>query len=165
MATYQSPEQWKEWSAWLSCALQSRSRWRLPVILMGILFATGRRTVSTWLRAAGVSPDYREYYYFLQAVGRKARPIAERLFVLVLRHIPLGERVLLALDDSPTKRYGPHVEGAGIHHNPTPGPADQKFLYGHRVHQGLSSGRDTGLRPWLDLRERKAWGRRRETPA
>jgi hypothetical protein len=23
------------------------------------------------------------------------------------------------------------VEGAGIHHNPTPGPADQKFLYGH----------------------------------
>jgi hypothetical protein len=131
MATYQSPEQWKEWSAWLSCALQSRSRWRLPVILMGILFATGRRTVSTWLRAAGVSPDYREYYYFLQAVGRKARPIAERLFVLVLRHIPLGERVLLALDDSPTKRYGPHVEGAGIHHNPTPGPADQKFLYGH----------------------------------
>jgi hypothetical protein len=23
------------------------------------------------------------------------------------------------------------VQGAGIHHNPTPGPADQKFLYGH----------------------------------
>ncbi len=23
------------------------------------------------------------------------------------------------------------MEGAGIHHNPTPGPADQKFLYGH----------------------------------
>lgn len=35
------------------------------------------------------------------------------------------------IDDSPTKRYGPHVEGAGIHHNPTPGPADAKFLYGH----------------------------------
>jgi hypothetical protein len=26
---------------------------------------------------------------------------------------------------------GPHVQGAGIHHNPTPGPADQKFVYGH----------------------------------
>jgi hypothetical protein len=23
------------------------------------------------------------------------------------------------------------VQGAGLHHNPTPGPADQKFLYGH----------------------------------
>ena len=39
--------------------------------------------------------------------------------------------ILLGLDDSPTKRYGPQVEGAGIHHNPTPGPADSKFLYGH----------------------------------
>lgn len=28
-------------------------------------------------------------------------------------------------------RYGPKVQGAGIHHNPTPGPADAKFLYGH----------------------------------
>jgi len=26
------------------------------------------------------------------------------------------------LDDSPTKRYGRHVEAANIHHNPTPGP-------------------------------------------
>jgi len=35
------------------------------------------------------------------------------------------------IDDSPTKRYGPKVQGADIHHNPTPGPADQKYLYGH----------------------------------
>src|SRR3989304_2903939 len=26
---------------------------------------------------------------------------------------------------------GRRSTGAGIHHNPTPGPADQKFLYGH----------------------------------
>ena len=38
---------------------------------------------------------------------------------------------VIAIDDTPTKRCGPRVEGAGIHHNPTPGPADQKFLYGH----------------------------------
>ncbi len=35
------------------------------------------------------------------------------------------------MDDSPTARYGRHVEGAGIHHHPTPGPADGKWLYGH----------------------------------
>jgi hypothetical protein len=35
------------------------------------------------------------------------------------------------MDDTPTSRYGRHVEGAGIHHNPTPGPADEKWLYGH----------------------------------
>jgi hypothetical protein len=43
---------------------------------------------------------------------------------------PLG-RILMAIDDPPSKRYGPKVEGAGIHHNRTPGPADAKFLYGH----------------------------------
>ena len=36
------------------------------------------------------------------------------------------------IDDSPTKRYGPKVEGVDVHHNPTPGPADQPFLYGQR---------------------------------
>jgi hypothetical protein len=39
--------------------------------------------------------------------------------------------LIFAIDDSPTKRYGPHVEGAGRHHNPTPGPAGSEFLYGH----------------------------------
>jgi len=41
--------------------------------------------------------------------------------------VPQG-RILLALDDTPSKRYGPKVEGAGIHHNPTPGPAGAEFL-------------------------------------
>jgi hypothetical protein len=40
-------------------------------------------------------------------------------------------RLTLALDDTPTQRYGPHVQGAGIHHNPTPGPAGSPYVYGH----------------------------------
>jgi hypothetical protein len=43
----------------------------------------------------------------------------------------LSGRILLAMDDSPTSRYGRHVEGAGVHHNPTRGPADGEWLYGH----------------------------------
>jgi hypothetical protein len=43
----------------------------------------------------------------------------------------LPQRLLAVIDDSPTKRYGPKVEGADIHRNPTPGPADQKYVYGH----------------------------------
>lgn len=42
-----------------------------------------------------------------------------------------GDRLVVAVDDTPTERYGPEVEGAGIHHNPTPGPAGKKFVYGH----------------------------------
>jgi hypothetical protein len=100
-------------------------------LLSGILFATGRRTVASWLRAAGISTEFSDYYYFLAAVGRKAKPLATGLLILLLRHLPTGDHLLFALDDTPTKRYGPKVQGAGIHHNPTPGPADAKFLYGH----------------------------------
>jgi hypothetical protein len=128
---WESPQQWSEWSCWLAAGLHARNRWRLPVLLVGMLFAGGRRTVTTWLRAAGVSDDYQDYYYFLTCVGRKSESIATRLLTLVLRTLPLPQRVLLVIDDSPTKRYGPKVEGAGVHHNPTPGPADQPFLYGH----------------------------------
>ena len=125
------PQEWSEWSQWLAAGLHARNRWRLPVLLTGILFAGGRRTVTTWLRAAGVSDDYQDYYYFLGCIGRNSKSAASQLTTLVLRTLPLPLRVLLVIDDSPTKRYGPHVEGADIHHNPTPGPADQPFLYGH----------------------------------
>jgi hypothetical protein len=128
---WQCPEDWSEWSQWLAAGLHARNRWRLPVLLTGILFAHGRRTVTTWLRAAGVSDDYQDYYYFLAALGRKTKSVATQLLLLVLQTLPLPDRILAVIDDTPTKRYGPHVEGAGIHHNPTPGPADQKYLYGH----------------------------------
>jgi hypothetical protein len=130
-ANWQCPSEWSEWSEWLAAGLHARNRWRLPLLLTGILFASGRRTVSSWLRAVGVSDDYQDYYYFLAPLGRKAGSVATRLFLLVLRTLPLPDRVLVVIDDSPTKRYGPKVEGADIHHNPTPGPADQKYLYGH----------------------------------
>jgi hypothetical protein len=128
---WECPEQWSEWSEWLAAGLHARNRWRLPVLLTGMLFASGRRTVTTWLRAAGVSDDFQDYYYFLTCVGRKSESIATQLAALLLRTLPLPERLLLVIDDSPTKRYGPHVEGADVHHNPTPGPADQPYLYGH----------------------------------
>jgi hypothetical protein len=128
---WQCPEDWSEWSQWLAAGLHARNRWRLPILLVGILFAHGRRTVTTWLRAAGVSSDYQDYYYFLAALGRKTNSVATRLAVLVLETLPLPDRLLAVIDDTPTKRYGPKVEGADIHRNPTPGPADQKYLYGH----------------------------------
>jgi hypothetical protein len=87
--------------------------------------------VTTWLRAAGVSDDFQDYYYFLAALGRKIKSVATQLLLLILRTAPLADRILAVIDDTPTKRYGPQVEGADIHHNPTPGPADQKYLYGH----------------------------------
>jgi hypothetical protein len=95
------------------------------------LFATGRRTVSSWLRAGDLSDDYQDYYYFLSSLGHKVKSLAAVLVQIAVRVIAPQDRILLAIDDTPSKRYGPKVEGAGVHHNPTPGPAGANFLYGH----------------------------------
>lgn len=132
MASYHAPAEWEDWSNWLAAGLHGRSRWRLPVLLTGLLFAGGRRVVATWIRTAGVSDDYQNYYAFLPSVGRLWRELGGRVLGLVFARVLRDEsRILLALDDSPTKRYGPHVQGAGIHHDPTPGPAGAAFCYGH----------------------------------
>lgn len=135
MAVYRAPEEWTEWtewSEWLAAAIDGRSRWRLPLVMLGMVFAGGRRTVTTWLRAAKLQVDYRGHYHVLQTIGHRWLAIGQRLLELVLSQVLKGEsRVLLVLDDSPTKRYGPKVEGAGIHHDPTPGPTGNEFCYGH----------------------------------
>ncbi len=60
---WKCPDRWSEWSEWLAAGLHARNHWRLPVLLVGILFATGRRTVTSWLRAAGVSDDFRDEWH------------------------------------------------------------------------------------------------------
>jgi hypothetical protein len=119
------------WITQLSEVLHARLAWRLLPLFVGMLFAQGRRTVTSWLRAGELQEDYRAYYYFLGSLGRKVQFVSSLLLRRVVNVTAPEGRWLFALDDTPTKRYGPEIEGAGIHHNPTPGPADQKFLYGH----------------------------------
>jgi DDE superfamily endonuclease len=122
------------WITALAGGLDARQQARFVQLCTGLLFARGRRTVTSWLRGCGVGRDYKRYYYLLGSVGRKTLPIAAALLRILLRKIPgdaPGAPLVLAIDDSPTKRYGPHIEGAGKHHNPTPGPAGSQFLYGH----------------------------------
>ena len=125
------PPLWQELATLLAACLHQRHAWRLPVLLLGALFAKGRRTVTSWLRAAHVGPGFAAFYYFLAARGSRTDCLAGLLLRSALAWLSLGGPLLFAIDDSPTKRYGRHVQGAGLHHNPTPGPTDQKFLYGH----------------------------------
>jgi DDE superfamily endonuclease len=131
MACSSFPDEVALWVKSLSSLLHATHAWRLAPLLWGMLFARGRRTVTSWLRAGELSDDYQGYYYFLGALGRKVKSFAGVFLRLAVDTIQPGERLLFAIDDTPTKRYGPHVQGAGIHHNPTPGPAEQKFVYGH----------------------------------
>jgi DDE superfamily endonuclease len=131
MAIWQLPKELVAWISHMASWLHARLAFRLLPLFTGLLLARGRRTVASWLRAAGIGKDFKDYYYFLGSLGRKIKFSGSVVLAKVLRTVPLGERILMALDDSPTKRYGKWVEGAGLHHNPTPGPADQKFIYGH----------------------------------
>ena len=110
--------------------LDRRSGARLSELLLGILLASGRRTVTSWFRAAGITDEFRPSYALVCAVGQQFDHLAISM-VLAVKPLLCPRRLLLAIDDTPTARYGPEVEGAGRHHNPTPGPAGEKFLYGH----------------------------------
>ena len=63
MVQYYPPSDWDQWVDQLAEALHARNRQRLTVLIMGILFARGRRTVTSWLRAVGISIDFADYDY------------------------------------------------------------------------------------------------------
>ncbi|MGF1581632.1 MAG: transposase [Gemmataceae bacterium] len=109
----------------------ARLRERLPNLVVGILLAQGRRTVTSWLRAAGITNDFGQYYYWLKSLGKKVQWGVCSLLRVLIQKIDPGPRWVFAIDDSPTKRYGKRIDGAGYHHNPTKGPTNQKYLFGH----------------------------------
>jgi hypothetical protein len=121
-----------QWFSRLAGALDRRSAPRLALLFFGAVLARGRRTVTTWIRAAGLSDQFRSCYTAVAAAGKKAETVAAYLVLGVVKPLVSGaDRLTLALDDTPTPRYGPQVEGAGVHHNPTPGPAGSPYVYGH----------------------------------
>ena len=121
-----------QWFSRLASALDPRSAPRLALLFLGAVLARGRRTVTTWIRAAKLSDQFRPCYTAVAAAGKRADRIALRLLTEVVEPLVAGAgRLVLAVDDTPTERYGPHVQGAGVHHNPTPGPAGSPYVYGH----------------------------------
>jgi len=117
----------------LQAAMDRRIAFRLAIIVSGMLLADDRRTASAWFAASGVTDDWDRFYDCLISVGRRSEPLAEAVLKRIVQQFDPGPngRIVLAVDDTPTARYGKHVEGAGVHHNPTAGPADGEFLYGH----------------------------------
>ena len=110
-----------------------RNRFRLPIVLAGAMLAQGRRTAASWFRAAGVGDDWDRFYDFLRTLGQQVFSVALPVLSLIVQRFDPGPggRWKIAIDDSPTRRFGRCVEAANVHHNPTPGPADGPWLYGH----------------------------------
>jgi Transposase DDE domain len=117
----------------LAAFLDRRTRDRFWSVFFGLLLCREkRRTASAWFRAAGIGADFRRAYDLLGSVGRRVGSLSTVLVSAVERVAGQSAgRAVFALDDTVTKRYGPCVEGAGVHRNPTPGPAAQAWVYGH----------------------------------
>lgn len=113
--------------------LDSRIAFRFSIIMAGMMLADDRRVAAAWFATAGVQDDWDRFYDCLQSIGRSSESLASSLLWIVLAKFDPGAdgHLTVAIDDSPTPRYGKHVEGAGVHHNPTPGPVGSEWLYGH----------------------------------
>ena len=113
--------EWTAWVAALAAPLHRRLAWRSAEVAIGILMASGRRTAACWWRAARIGERFRPCYYFLGSVGHKTVGVAAALLSITLDRIASGNRLLFAFD-TPTKRYGPEVQGGRGPPQPDPRP-------------------------------------------
>src|SRR6516165_1422406 len=86
-----------QWFARLASALDRRSAPRLALLFLGAVLARGRRTVTSWMRAAGLSVRFRTCYTAVAAAGKKAGTIVASLALAVIKPLVSGsERLTLA---------------------------------------------------------------------
>ena len=107
----------------------------LSLITGALLAIARRRTVTKWIQAAGLSEQYRNIFYHMPSIGCKSLELFDEMLQCIIEQLgdvlETATYLRLILDDTPTKRYGSQVEGAGHHHNPTPGKTDAKLCFGH----------------------------------
>jgi hypothetical protein len=84
----------------LASVLDPRSGRRLAWLFVGAILACNRRTVTSWIRAAELSNEYRPCYTTAAAAGRRADSIATRLVHGVVKPLVAGAaRLTYARDD------------------------------------------------------------------
>ena len=124
----------KEVFGWLqkwASPLDRRVQGRWIALMIGLLLATGSHTVARWVAALGLPDHGSRFYYLLFSVGGKIRRLLQRLVAILLGELCPSKQVVWILDDTVLRRYGPKVQGAGLHRNPAPAPGEGPFYYGH----------------------------------
>ena len=103
-------------------------------ILLGSLLTVG--CISSWTLAGRQDKRYKKIYWFVARIGKQVDKIQDRLLRWLLessRLFPLESLIELVIDDSPIKRYGRKVEGAGRMHDPTNPHCRNATCYGHSL--------------------------------
>ncbi len=94
-----------QWFSHRADLLDCRSAPRLIRLFVGAVLAAGRRTVTSWLRAAGITQDFRPAYNTLAAAGKQADLMAARLALAAVKPLVAeADRLTFGIDDTPTQR-------------------------------------------------------------
>src|SRR6516164_9448723 len=91
------------------------------VLLAGVILAPGRRTVTSALRILGREHDgdFCTFHRILNRATWSSRAAAGRLLLLLVKgFVPAGAPVVIGLDDTIERRWGPKISARGIYRDP-----------------------------------------------
>ena len=102
--------------------LFTRPTWsNVLVLLAGVILAPGRRTVTTALRILGRDhdPDFCTFHRILNRATWSSRAAAGQLLILLIKaFVPSGAPVVIGIDDTIERRWGPKISARGIYRDP-----------------------------------------------
>jgi hypothetical protein len=102
--------------------LFTRPTWsNVMVLLAGVILAPGRRTVTTALRILGRDrdPDFCTFHRILNRAAWSSRAVAGQLLIMLIKaFVPSGAPVVIGLDDTIERRWGPKISARGIYRDP-----------------------------------------------
>ena len=102
--------------------LFTRPTWsNILVLLAGVILAPGRRTVTAALRILGHDHDHNfcTFHRILNRAAWSPRAAAGRLLVLLVNtFVPSGAPIVIGLDDTIERRWGPKISARGIYRDP-----------------------------------------------
>jgi hypothetical protein len=102
--------------------LFTRPTWsHVPLLLAGVILAPGRRTVTAALRILGRErdPDFCTFHRILNRAAWSSRAAAHQLLLLLVNvFVPAGAPVVIGLDDTIERRWGPRIRARGIYRDP-----------------------------------------------
>jgi hypothetical protein len=91
------------------------------ILLTGVILAPGRRTVAAVLRILGRErdPDFCTFHRVLNRASWSSRAAASRLLLLLIASfLPADAPVVIGLDDTIERRWGPKIRARGIYRDP-----------------------------------------------
>jgi len=90
------------------------------VLVAGAILAPGKRTVSAVLRVMGLGSEagFARYHHVLSQARWSSRAVAHKLLAMILAAFVPSGPVVIGMDDTIERRWGPKIAARGIYRDP-----------------------------------------------